>query len=151
MSGRTMLCHLLRTSYTGLDEAWRIRIWVLVVMTMMTIRMMMMRMLMRSDHIMVMTSLIDTLEVLNTINFWIFSLLLLLSIDHLKQSTHLGFWSQHYLTNQEMHQLFSYIWIFCCCENGESFQLFSWNAYSVRRNWFFLFWDFELLSLIPWW
>ena len=65
--------------------------------------------------------------------------------------THMGFWSQHYLTNQEMHQLFSYIWIFCCCENGESFQLFSWNAYSVRRNWFFLFWDFELLSLIPWW
>ena len=64
-----MLCHLLRTSYIGLDEAWRIRIWVLVVMTMMTIRMMMMRMLMRSDHIMVMTSLIDTLEVLNTINF----------------------------------------------------------------------------------
>ena len=29
MSGRTMLCHLLRTSYTGLDEACWIRIWVI--------------------------------------------------------------------------------------------------------------------------
>ena len=29
ISGRTMLCHLLRTSYTGLDEACWIIIWVI--------------------------------------------------------------------------------------------------------------------------